>query len=71
MYLNLVLGNQDGFRNLTSQIQNLTSDVELYREEIINKIEVRHCEAGKRTGRHSVGAMPWRCLFFIGSFVLF
>ena len=40
MYLNLVLGNQDGFRNLTTQIQNLTSDVELYREEIINKIEV-------------------------------
>ena len=40
MYLNLVLGNQNGFRNLTNQIQNLTSDVELYREEIINKIEV-------------------------------
>ena len=40
MYLNLVLGNQDGFRNLTTQIQNLTSDVDLYREEIINKIEV-------------------------------
>ena len=40
MYLNLVLGNQNGFRNLTTQIQNLTSDVEVYREEIINKIEV-------------------------------
>ena len=41
MYLNLVLGNQDGFRNLTTQIQNLTSDVGLYRDEIISKIEVR------------------------------
>ena len=40
MYLNLVLGNQNGFRNLTTQIQNLTSDVDLYKEEIINKIEV-------------------------------
>ena len=41
MYLNLVLGNQNGFRNLSSQIQNLTSDVDLYREEIISKIEVK------------------------------
>ena len=40
MYLNLVLGNQNGFRNLTTQIQNLTSDVGLYRDEIISKIEV-------------------------------
>ena len=40
MYVNLVLGNQNGFRNLTTQIQNLTSDVELYRNEIISKIEV-------------------------------
>ena len=40
LYLNLVLGNQNGFRNLTTQIQNLTSDVGLYRDEIISKIEV-------------------------------
>ena len=40
MYLNLVLGNQNGFRNLTTQIQNLTSDVGFYRDEIISKIEV-------------------------------
>ena len=41
MYLNLVLGNQNGFKNLSSQIQNLTSDVDLYKEEIISKIEVK------------------------------
>ena len=41
MYINLVLGNQNGFNNLSSQIQNLTSDVDLYREEIISKIEVK------------------------------
>ena len=45
MYINLVLGNQNGFRNLTTQIQNLTSDVEHYREEIINKIEVSFVSA--------------------------
>ena len=41
MYLNLVVGNQSGFRNITSQIENLTSDVDIFKEEIINKIEVK------------------------------
>ena len=40
MYQNLVLGNQNRFRNLSSQIHSLTSDVDLYKEEIISKIEV-------------------------------
>ena len=47
MYINLVLGNQNGFRNLTTQIQDLTSDVSLYKDEILNKIEVRFIEFQK------------------------
>ena len=41
MYLNLILGNNNGFNNLTNLIQNLTSDVSTYKDEIISKIEVR------------------------------
>ena len=36
----MVLGNQAGFRNLTTQIQNLTSEVDSFRNETITKIEV-------------------------------
>ena len=36
----MVLGNNNGFMNLTTQIQNLTSDVSQFRDEIISKIEV-------------------------------
>ena len=41
LYLNLILGNNNGFNNLTNLIQNLTSDVSTYKDEIINKIEVK------------------------------
>ena len=37
----MVLGSNVGFNNLTTQIKNLTTDVVQYRDEIINKIEVR------------------------------
>ena len=36
----MVLGNNNGFNNLNSQIQNLTSDVNNYKDEILSKIEV-------------------------------
>ena len=41
LYVNMVLGSNVGFNNLTTQIKNLTTDVVQYRDEIINKIEVR------------------------------
>ena len=47
MYINLVLGNQNGFRNLSTQIQDLTTDVSLYKDEILNKIEVSFIEFQK------------------------
>ena len=43
----MVLGSNVGFNNLTSQIKNLTSDVVQYRDEIINKIEVRSPDTHK------------------------
>ena len=41
LYLNNILGYQMGFSNITSQIQNLNSDVSQFKSEIISKIEVK------------------------------
>ena len=43
LYLNMILGSNNGFSNLTNQIQNLTTNVSTYKDEIISKIEVSHC----------------------------
>ena len=40
LYVNMVLGNNIGFNNITSQIHNLAVDVTQYGDEIIKKIEV-------------------------------
>ena len=37
MYINLVKGNQDGFNNLTTQIRNVSSDLQMTREEMLGK----------------------------------
>ena len=42
LYLNMILGTQAGFNNLTSQIQTLDSNMSQFKSEIIGKIEV-HC----------------------------
>ena len=42
LYLNMILGSNNGFSNLTNQIQNLTTNVSTYKDEIISKIEVSH-----------------------------
>merc|ERR1711879_170142 len=39
LYLNMILGSNNGFSNLTNQIQNLTTNVSTYKDEIISKIE--------------------------------
>ena len=39
MYINLLLGNQNGFKNLTSQIQNISSDLKLTREEVFGRFD--------------------------------
>ena len=40
LYLNMVLGNNQGFENLNFLIENMTSEMSHYRDEIISKIEV-------------------------------
>ena len=40
LYLNMILGTQNGFNNLTSQIQTLDSNMSQFKSEIISKIEV-------------------------------
>ena len=40
LYLNMILGTQAGFNNLTSQIQTLDSNMSQFKSEIISKIEV-------------------------------
>ena len=37
MYINLVKGNQDGFNNLTTQIRNVSSDLQTTRVEMLGK----------------------------------
>ena len=37
MYINMVLGNQSGFRNITSQIQNVSSEMQMTRDEVLGR----------------------------------
>ena len=37
MYINLVKGNQEGFNNLTTQIRNVSSDLQMTREEMLGR----------------------------------
>ena len=39
MYLNLLLGNQNRFSNMTSQIQNISSDLKMTREEVFGRFD--------------------------------
>ena len=39
MYINLVKGNQDRFKNLTTQIQNISSDLETTRDEVFDRFD--------------------------------
>ena len=46
--MNNILGYQIGFSNITSQIQNLNSDVSQFKSEIISKIEVIKVKKGTK-----------------------
>ena len=37
MYVNLVRGTQDGFNNITNQIRNVSSDLQMTREEMLGR----------------------------------
>ena len=39
MYINLLLGNQNRFSNMTSQIQNISSDLKMTRDEVFGRFD--------------------------------
>ena len=43
MWLNLLLGNKQNHQDLSSKLGNLSSDVNTFKETLLNKMEVRQC----------------------------
>ena len=39
MYLNMLLGNQNGFRNLTDQVNSLSDELHNNQDEVLQKFE--------------------------------